>query len=151
MPKKLKNIWTWYSQAFHRFFEGFRLGFNGEFFILCESDVEHSKTKSIEMLTREHQVDFDNPLKITQVNRSPHQNQVNTNPWSRTKPFSARTQSKVNFDPQHKNQANFDPHTQTTSITIPHTETHSVLTPTPKSRQFPTPLQNQVNFDAATR
>ena len=46
--------------------------------------------------------------------------------------------------PSHKDQVNFDPHTKTKYFSI--SKTKSILIPS----KFRSPLENQVNFDAAT-
>ena len=63
-----------------RFLKGFCLRFSVEFYTSCESDVEHSKTKSITMPRHNDQVNFDNPHKTKLID-----------PHAKNQSFSART------------------------------------------------------------
>ena len=76
---------------------GIFLGFNVEFHTSCESDVEHSITKSIATPRHENQVNFDHPHKKQPID--PHTNKETLIP-----------QKTSSFWPQNWTQVDFHPH-----------------------------------------
>ena len=119
--------------------------------------TNHTKTKSISMLTLKPSYEYLRPAFKNQVNFDhPHKNQVYRLHKKQVN-FGPHT---VNFDPPHKKQVNFDSNTKTKSNSIPHTKNRLISTPELKSSQFdphsisksfPMPRhKNQVNFDPNT-
>ena len=88
--------------------------------------------------------------------RTPHQNQVNSDPYNETKSSSIPHVNQVNFDtntktksfstPTQKPSQIRSPHKKRVSFD-PHTKTKLILIQTLKSSHFRPPHQNQVNSD----
>ena len=121
--------------------KGFFLGFNVEFHTACESDVEHSKAKSMSITTTRHETKSIaptqknkpiDPARIKKQSKSlpPHFTQVNIDTYTKTKSFSACTQKQSQFRP-------LDPRTNTKAISTPPTKTKFNSTPTLEPSQLP--------------